>query len=295
MIALLAFSIIAALLVFVAGRKDVARDPKLTLLLLTLLAVFPITALILPKVEILPASGITTPESGHNWSALITIIWACGFVFCFARLTLAAFGLSRWRKRAVVLGHIEGVAICQLQNLRSPVAAGIFKPIIFVPKNWQSLPISNRDIIVAHEIAHHKRHDPLWRLCVEIARAIHWYNPCFHWIARRFTLQSECACDELVLRDGVTPKSYAGVLCDFAQARTSSPLTLAMADASSLEKRVKRISSLNKKSARLPIIALACLGVIAASALSVLEPKQHEVNPTEVRLRLTADPFPGTP
>ena len=260
-----------------------------------LLAIFPLISLLLPKIEALPASVTQVTESGPNWAGLLTIIWASGFVICIARLALAAFGLSRWRKRVELLDRIEGVAIYQLEGLQGPVAAGIFKPVIFVPENWQNLPTSNREIIIAHELAHHHRRDPPWRLCVEIAKAIHWYHPCVHWMAKRFTLQSECACDELVLRNGFTPKSYAGVLCDFAQARSASPLALAMAEASSLEIRVKRIASPARKGASLPIIALACFGVMAASALSMLKPKPPTYNPTEIDLRLSADPFPGEP
>lgn len=284
------------LLVLFAGRKDVARDPRLTLMLLAVLAIFPLAALLLPKLQILPASEIESSTSGSSRVfVFLTTIWATGFILSMAKLAFAALGLFRWRKCSKLIESIEGIELRELDDLASPVAAGIFKPVIFVPEYWSTLPSENRNIILAHEIAHHRRRDPLWRLLVELVRALHWYHPGVHWMARRFAIQSECACDELVLRKGISAKSYAGVLCDFAQTRSSSPLALAMADRSSLERRVMRIASPPKCYAKLPLAIAAMLGVIAATGLCMIERKASVVSAEEVQLRLTANPFPGEP
>ncbi len=289
MIAILTFPIIAAALVLLAGRKDAARDPQLTFLLLVLLAILPSMVALMPKVGILPASG---GQGGFPWMTVITAGWAAGFLFSLGRILLAGIFIARWQKKSICIETIDGVSVRALEGLRSPVAAGVFKKTVYVPADWNELPQAHRKIALAHELAHHRRHDPLWRLCVEFVRAVHWWNPLVHWMARRYIMQSECACDESVLRQGTDAKAYANVLCDFAETHSRNSFALAMADTSSLEKRVGRILAGKNKPGTLLLAILGVLGLTAACALSMLG-SESSVDATEVELRFSANPFPG--
>lgn len=294
MIAILIYTLIAASLVLLAGRKDVARDPRLTFLLLVLLALLPPMVALIPKIEVLPATSTSVGQGGFPWMALIVAVWIAGFAFALGKIILAGILITSWRKKSVCLETREGVSIRALEDLHSPVAAGIFRKTVFVPSDWNRLPESHRKIVLAHELAHHRRHDPLWRLCVEIVRAAYWWNPLVHWMARRYIMQSECACDESVLRDGTDAKAYANVLCDFAESHSPNSLALAMADTSSLERRVGRILAGKNHTGTLLLAVLGFLGLTAACALSMLG--QHpSASPSEVELRFSANPFPGEP
>ena len=296
MIALLAFPFIAALLVFAAGRKDAARDPRLTLCLLTLLAAFPLMAMWMPKIGLLPTSGGEKTGTAFPWMAILLSAWALGFLIAASRLALAALGLRNWRRRAIEIDRAQGIPVRKLDGLRSPVATGIFDPVIFVPGGWEEMPEPKRRMILAHEIAHHRRRDPLWRLCAELACAIHWYHPLVRWMAKRLAMQCEYACDAEVLRNGADAKAYAGLLCDFAGSRQAPPLALAMAETSSLEQRIVRMFQPGGSSGTAAIYLCGGLGLFAALALSMLgtkAPKSPGISPAEVHMRLTADPFPG--
>lgn len=289
------FLLIAAALIFIAGKKDIARDPKLTLILLALLIAFPLASSLLPKFQILPSTNISTETTTNtHWIPLALIIWATGFTLFSARLAYAALKISKWRNQSILLEKFNRVAIRQLEGIKSPFAVGILKPVIFVPNHWKSLPNESRQMIIAHEMAHHHRHDPFWRLLAEITRAIHWYHPLIHWMCRRFTLQTEFACDQIALKKGIHPKNYARLLCDCAEQNLSHPLALAMADSSSLEKRVNRIATENSPSNKLLIILLCTCGVTCALALSTIE-RKSTITPQEIQLRLNANPFPGEP
>lgn len=294
MIALIAFPIVAALLVFAAGRKDSARDPRLTLSLLALIAAFPFMAMWMPKLAILPVPAATNSGQVFPWTAILLSIWAAGFLIAMARLALAAIGLRKWRERAVEIGNAEGIPVMLLDGLRSPVAAGIFRPGIFVPKGWDEMAAEKREMILAHEIAHHRRRDPLRRLCAELACAIHWYHPLVRWMAARFALQCEYACDADVLRKGADAKTYARLLCDLAAPREAPALAMAMAESSSLERRVDHMMRPGSASGNVAVHLCTGLGLIAALALAMLGGKASETpSDPEVRLRLSADPFPG--
>ncbi len=289
MIAILTFPIIASALVLLAGRKDAARDPHLTFLLLVLLAILPTMVALMPKVEVLPRSS---GQNGLPWMTLITSVWAAGFVFALGKILLAGILIARWQRKSFCIETIAGVYVRALNGLRSPVAAGVFRKTVFVPSDWNELPPALREIVLAHELAHHRRHDPLCRLCVELIRALHWWNPLVHWMSRRYIMQSECACDESVLRQGTDAKAYANVLCDFAETHSPNSFALAMADTSSLEKRVGRILAGKHNTGTLLLAILGTLGLTAACALSMLG-GEPSVSAAEVELRFSANPFPG--
>jgi len=293
MIALATYSLIAAGLVLLAGRKDAARDPRLTFSLLMLMALLPLMGAFLPKFGVLPARSGSSEEAGFPWMAVFTVIWAIGFLTALARLAWAAVGLDRWRKRSVGIAVVDGVKICGLEGLRGPVAAGIFRRVVFVPQTWKDWHEDERKMVLGHELAHHRRRDPLWLLCAELARAALWFHPLAHWMAKRFSLQCEYACDEAVIRSGISPKRYASLLCDFAEDRANNPFALAMADSSSLEKRVGRMFKPTGRAGALACVALGLLGVASACALSMMGNGTSPVDETEVQLRLSADPFPG--
>ncbi|MGL4401704.1 MAG: M56 family metallopeptidase [Luteolibacter sp.] len=296
MIAVVTFSIIAAGLVFLAGRKDTARDPRLTVSLLILLFTFPLMLVMMPKFAVLPATGGAANAARFPWGTILSVIWAVGFSVALSRVALAVRLLYGWKIRSVLVDRVSGVEIRELQGLLGPMAAGIFNPVIFVPVTWRDWSEVRRQVVLEHELAHHRRHDPLLRLSVEIACAVHWYHPLVHWMARRFTLQCEFACDAMVLGKGVDAKTYASVLCDFAEDHPASSLALSMAEMSSLEARVRRVlmpaSVFNGRA----LLAVGGLGLMAACSLSMIRQKvgtDFQVPANEVELRLTADPFPG--
>ncbi len=296
MIPLITFSIIAAGLVFLAGRKDAARDPRLTVLLLALSAAFPLMLGTMPKFEILPATEGSAAEAGFSWGKALLATWAVGFSFSIARLGLAAMVLRRWKNRSVIVDRVANVEIRELQDLRSPMAAGVLNPVVFVPTSWREWPEESRRAVLEHELAHHRRRDPLWRLLVELVCAVHWYHPLVRWMARRFLMQCEYACDAMVLREGIDAKTYANVLCDFAEERSFSPLALPMAENSSLESRVMRMLKPAGTVGTAMVLALGGFGLLVACALSMIGREPGNAAPVpaaEVQLRLTADPFPG--
>lgn len=298
MISCLTFSLIAALLVLWLGRRDCGRDPRLTLTLLVLLAAYPMMWAWMPKLPVLPTQPDLASTARLPWGRLLAAVWLTGFLFATARLLLSLLVLRRWKHQSVPVQQIDGIEIRKLSRLSSPIAAGIFHRVVYVPESWDSLPAEAREIGLAHELTHHRRLDPLWRLCAAIACAIHWFNPLVHWMARRLILQCELACDAEVLGQGASGPRYAQLLCDFASSRRQPMLAIAMAGRSTLEQRVRRIMNPVTRAGARMMIACGLIGMGSALALSMLSTTQQVIEPYEVQeveLRLSADPFPGNP
>lgn len=322
MIEILLFPFLAALPVYLAGRRDPSRDPRVTGGVLILLAVFPLL-LLLPKLEILPAwptsagepvVGQAAESSIPIWKYAAITLWSIGVCIMAVRLWLSVRMLSAWSRKATPVEVVEGVQILRLRGLRGPMAAGVFSKKIFVPDSWESWSADTRRIVLAHEMAHHRRRDPLWRWIAEITCLVHGGNPLVLWIARRLAVQCEYACDASVIASGVRAGDYARLLCDLASTAPRGPM-LAMASQSSLESRVRhlirpgaRLSLAGFLTFALPTLALA--GVLASvrSIPGDNSKSPHAIPPTgeitsfetnvsaptaqEVETRLSANPFP---
>lgn len=292
--AALFFSVIAAAAVWLAGRRDEARDPRLTLFALGLLAVFPIL-FFLPKLALLPAADFKpVPPVVSNW---LPWIWAAGVAVALSRLAVALFLLMRWRRNSQRIELRGNVDLRLLPGLAGPVAAGLFRPVIFVPAAWHAWTPEVREAVLAHETKHHHRHDPLWRVIGAAACALHWFNPLVWWMARRLAEQCEFACDEALLADGMQAERYATVLCDLAASTRSPATALAMAHEGGLEARVRRMFSSAPRASGAALVALVILTAVTALALAVLKPAERPAAPAisidEIQLRLHANPFPG--
>jgi beta-lactamase regulating signal transducer with metallopeptidase domain len=291
----LLFSLLAAGLVWLAGRKDDARDPRLTLWVLLLLAGFPLLS-VLPKVEVegLPAD----PAVFTRW---LPWIWAAGALLFSLRLVVALAQLIRWRHRSTPVtdpGYaIHRPEIRVLPGLQGPIATGVFRPLILVPETWNQWPPSLKQTVIAHETAHHQRHDPLWRAVAAITCTLHWFNPLVWWMSSRLADQCEYACDERVVEEGIQPGDYARNLCDAASVCRAPATTLAMAHRPGLESRIRRMMSApGVVSRRAPILAITAACTCAAG-LAMVERKPSDWIPAipadEIQTRLRANPFPA--
>ena len=296
---MLIFSGLGALAVWLAGRRDAARDPRLTTLCLALVAVFPLLGAWLPKLPLLPPATLTggAGASGLAWRQWV---WAGGVAVALLRLLLAQRGIARWQTRSQLVATVAGVEIRKLAGLRGPVAAGVWRKVVWVPATWNNWSEGARRMVLDHELAHHRRRDPLWRWVAELACALNWFNPAVAWMARRLAVQCEFACDAAVLRGGAQAGAYARLLCDCAEPRAARGPLLAMAGRSALECRVRRLVRPPSPASGWLVVCFSTLTFTAAATLALLGPAPPPVatpveafTPLEVAARWSANPFPG--
>lgn len=294
MIGILLLPLFAAAVVLLAGRKDKARDPRMTIFLLALLVAYPLVSAFAPKLVTLPTGEASAGTTAAPVFPIAIAIWAAGCVVFLLRLAIASVLLRRLVARATEVRRIGRVSLRESAEVDGPVAAGVLRPAVLLPVSWRSWSDAERNVVLSHELSHHQRRDPLLRLIAEIARAIYWFHPPVHWMASRFAAQSEFACDELVVRSGIEPKHYASILCDFAETRLRSRLAFAMADGRPLESRVRRILRPASPSGTASLVLLAVLAGLGACLCAISgSHRETPVPADEIELRLSADPFPG--
>lgn len=81
-------------------------------------------------------------------------------------------------------------------ELCGPVAFGVWRPTIALPTQFsRRFTSSQRDAMVAHELAHLRGRDPLWCLLADVLCAIAWWHPAVWWVRDRFRAAAESAAD----------------------------------------------------------------------------------------------------
>ena len=171
--------------------------------------------------------------------------------------------LMEIRKRFRVRQH---VTVLTYDQVEIPFAAGIIKPVIFLPTAMQGENPEKLRLVLMHEMAHIARHDVFWQLLSRLMLALYWFHPLAWWLAGRIRQEREFACDDAVLlandRATDTAEDYAMVLLDIAESirRKSVFLpgcTVAMAQTHQIENRIRAILDPNR--VRKPVGRLSAL------------------------------------
>lgn len=151
----------------------------------------------------------------------------------------------------------------------APFLVGLFAPAIVLPGALLTAPFCDLEAVLSHELAHLKRRDLVWNALLWPVGALLWSHPLV-WIARRFlTLETESACDEMVLGSTrISPRSYGALLLNTMNTY-QTPLTAGVADGSgALKTRLARLNQTPKRPRRVFKIAfVASLGGACAASV----------------------------
>ena len=153
---------------------------------------------------------------------------------------------------------------------------GFFRPSIIVPAGADSWTPDRIRVVLSHELAHVRRGDWIVQLGAELLRSFYWFNPLTWIVCRQLRLDSEQACDDVVVSSGMPGADYANHLLELARSfnrrRTWIPAP-AMARPSSLQRRIAAM--LNDRLDRRPVsifirfatsLALVALTAVIAGA-----------------------------
>ena len=176
--------------------------------------------------------------------ALMMTIWLIGSVLMFAGLLIELARL-RWHAARSVMLEDERLAGLAVQaaidtGLRRPVRImespspallatwGLLRPRLMLPISAREWSDERARIVFLHEMAHIRRFDWCAQLLSEALRCLYWFNPLTWIAASRLRQESEQACDDAVLVDGVDAADYAAHLLELARvSRAAGPLWLA--------------------------------------------------------------------
>jgi len=251
------------------------------------------------RAEPRPAPATTVPGAGPatlegtgrpSIGTLVRLVWLLGALGAACALAVSLMRV-RWLKQTAIdvtdtawrdatealgarLALRRPARVLMSDAVRTPMAGGVWQPIVFVPRSAASWSGEQRDVVLAHELSHIARRDPLRHLATRAAMACYWFHPLAWLAARQASLAREQACDEAVIALGVRPSDYARVLLDLAETMTPAalaPAALPMVERSLLETRLMAILEPGIRPSRLrqsliPAAGAALFAVVLAAA-----------------------------
>jgi len=184
---------------------------------------------------------------------------------------------SRWqtacRRLAYRLGLPAAAHVVESALVDVPTVVGWLRPAILLPvAALASLTPSQVEAILAHELAHIRRHDYAVNLLQTVAETLLFYHPAVWWISNRIRAEREHCCDEVAVAICGDPVGYAQALAELESWRTMSSTMAMAATGGSLLHRVRRILQLPlSDEPRSPswVVTLALTFVFTAGAGSV--------------------------
>ena len=202
----------------------------------------------------------TASDSAGNAKINIITVWLAGVLMLFAfriiRYTIFCRMLKKGSKRDFDFNLRFSVRRCRI---KSPVMTGIFKPVLYIPKDLSGADL---DFVIAHESVHYNRHDIVYKWFAVLVQTVHWFNPASFLILRQIDEDCEISCDYEVSKrmSDVQKKDYMRLILSMASKRRT--LTTQMADSKLLIK--KRFSVIIGKHRKSRIVLPCVMGVVIA-------------------------------
>lgn len=153
----------------------------------------------------------------------------------------------------------------------SPLAYGLFRPVILLPANLELKGADLTDVL-EHEWAHIKNWDILTKYLLYLTVCIYWFHPLIWLMALHLNRDMELACDEAVLRnrEQYSRESYALLLLRLADGHSSSwQAGVCFTKYSEMEERIRAIMKKKRytwKTAILAVAMIVCMVPVFTSA-----------------------------
>ncbi len=167
---------------------------------------------------------------------------------------LAAFALVSQR-----LSLRRPVQVFHSTMATGPLVVGYLKPVVLLPVSLvTSIPMPQLEAILAHELAHIRRHDFVINLAQTLMETLFFYHPAIWWLSHRIRIEREHCCDDLVVKLFDNGVEYGRALLAIEQLQSQRTTLVLGATDGSLLARIRRITGRQSYQPRcFPFIAAA--------------------------------------
>ncbi len=225
--------------------------------------------------SVLPAAGDPLPVSpaeadagnGENVGVteILAVAWLVGIAVMLAYMIFGTLRVYRRVRDAVPVR--DNIYVCV--GVDSPFVFGVLRPRICLPEG-----MTERDArcVAAHETAHIRRGDYIWKPFGFLLLAAHWFNPLI-WLGYVFFCRDiEAACDERVVRgrDAAARADYSEALLAYSGMRPRLTAYPPAFGETGVKARIRAVLRYRKPAAW--IAALSLLACAAAAVFFLTDP-----------------------
>lgn len=149
---------------------------------------------------------------------------------------------ARMLQLAERIGVTRSVQLLTSAFIHVPTVVGWVRPILLMPLSLETgLTPSEVELLMAHELAHIRRHDYLVNLLQTVVETVLFYHPGVWWISDQIRQEREHCCDDLAISLFADRSAYARALLRLEEIRQVPPLLAVAANGGSLLRRVRRL------------------------------------------------------
>lgn len=210
----------------------------------------------------LPAAQAAAPA--FSPASLIPLAWGLGIAAMLLYAAISYFRLYR----QVQVSAPAGKRVYRCDTISTPFILGIVNPKIYLPSDLDEKTAVS---VLAHEQAHLRRGDHLWKPLGYVLLSIYWFNP-LCWVAYfLFCRDVEQACDEAVIErmDTQQKKDYSAALLACAAPNRIQVCPLAFAEVG-VKQRIAGV--LNYRKPKFWVVALVALLCVSLTAGLLTDP-----------------------
>jgi beta-lactamase regulating signal transducer with metallopeptidase domain len=226
--------------------------------------------------------GVTYSPVADPWQQAmpwIVMAWFAGAVACSLRLLMGCISATTLRRshyasaprewqqaldRLMERMHVSRPErLLVTDRVNSPSVVGWLRPVILAPVGVLcGLAPEQVEALLAHELAHVRRHDYLVNVLQGIAESLLFYHPVVWWISNQIRAEREHCCDDLAVAASGDALVYARTLAELESMRPARFKPALSANDGSLLRRIRRLTN--------PAAAHALAGWGAAWSLGAL-------------------------
>ncbi len=213
-------------------------------------------------------SATMTPAVGDSvnpmqiWLTVGSWIWLIGVGGMLLYASISYWRIARQVRASV---RSDGVYLCD--DVDTPFILGVIRPRIYLPS---ALDEADTAYVIAHERAHLRRWDHVWKPLGFLLLSVYWFQPLL-WVAYVWLCRDiESACDERVIRemDGGDKKRYSeALLHSSVRRRALSACPLAFGEVG-VKSRVRAVLNYKRPAFWLIVVAVVLSTVLAVGLLS---------------------------
>lgn len=188
---------------------------------------------------------------------ILLLAWVAGVLLFSARLGAGWWQMKRLASGGMALEMPDGqgllanacrrlgvtrpIKLLESALVEVPTVFGWLRPVMLLPASTLAgLSSQQLEAILAHELAHLRRHDWLVNLLQNVVETVLFYHPAVWWVSAQIRVERENCCDDMVVAAYGDPAGYARALASLESLRDAGHWAMA-ASGGSLLQRVRRL------------------------------------------------------
>jgi beta-lactamase regulating signal transducer with metallopeptidase domain len=204
------------------------------------------------------SATVLSSDRVERWLPMVVVVWMAGVAFLALRLAGGWLRIYRMRTHGAIpaeaalqavvrrlartLHLSRTVTLLQSAAVDVPTVIGWLKPVVLLPVSaFAGLSPLQVEAILAHELAHIRRHDYIVNLLQSLLEMLLFYHPAVWWLSRRIRIEREHCCDDLAVSLCGDPVVYARALADLEELRGATAQLTMAANGGVLLARVRRL------------------------------------------------------